>query len=42
VKAMREYKSNTRRGYDAAMADVMVPLTDGDIVDLAHFLAHLP
>jgi cytochrome c553 len=42
VKAMREYRSNTRRGYDAAMADVMVPLTDADIVDLAHFLAHLP
>lgn len=42
VKAMREYKSNTRRGYDAAMADVMVPLTDADILDLAHFLAQLP
>jgi cytochrome c553 len=42
VKAMREYKTDTRRGYDAAMADVMVPLTDVDIVDLAHFLAHLP
>jgi cytochrome c553 len=41
VKALREYKSNARRGYDAAMADVMVPVTDADILDLAHFLAHL-
>ena len=41
VKAMREYKSNERRGYDASMADVMYPVTDADIFDLAHFLAHL-
>ena len=41
VKAMREYKSNARRGYDASMADVMYPVTDADIVELAHFLAHL-
>jgi cytochrome c553 len=39
VKALREYKNNTRRGYDAAMADVMYPLTDADILDLAHLLA---
>ena len=41
VKALREYKSNARRGYDAAMADVMYPVTDADILDLAHFLTHL-
>jgi cytochrome c553 len=41
VKALREYKSNARRGYDAAMADVMYPVTDADILDLAYFLAHL-
>jgi cytochrome c553 len=40
VKALREYKSNARRGYDAAMADVMYPVTDADILDLAHFLAY--
>jgi cytochrome c553 len=39
VKALREYKSNTRRSYDASMADVLYPLTDVDILDLAHFLA---
>jgi cytochrome c553 len=41
VKALREYKSNARRGYDAAMADVMYPVTDADILDLAHFLTRL-
>ena len=41
VKALREYKSNTRRAYDAAMADVIFPLTDADILDLAHYLARL-
>jgi len=41
VKALREYKSNARRGYDASMADVMYPVTDADILDLAHFLTHL-
>jgi len=42
VKALRGYKSYARRGYDASMADVMYPVTDADILDLAHFLAHLP
>ena len=41
VKALREYKSNTRRAYDTAMADVMYAVTDADILDLAHFLARL-
>jgi cytochrome c553 len=39
IKAMREYKSNARRAYDPSMADVMHPLTDADILDLAHYLA---
>jgi cytochrome c553 len=41
VKALREYKSNTRRGYDASMADVMHPVADADILDLAYFLTRL-
>jgi cytochrome c553 len=41
VKALREYKSDARRGYDPSMADVMQPVSDADILDLAHFLAHL-
>jgi cytochrome c553 len=40
VKALREYKGNARRAYDASMADVVYALTDADILDLAHFLAH--
>lgn len=41
VKTLREYKSNARRGYDPAMADVMYAVTDADILDLAHVLARL-
>jgi cytochrome c553 len=42
VKALREYKSNTRPGYDASMADVVQPLGDADIPDIAYFLARSP
>ena len=41
VKAMREYKNNTRRGYDASMADVLFPISDEQLRDLAYFLARL-
>ena len=39
IKAMREYKNNTRRGWDASMADVLYPVTDDEIRDLAYFFA---
>jgi cytochrome c553 len=39
VKALREYKSNTRRAYDAAMGDVLYEISDEQLVDLAYFLA---
>jgi cytochrome c553 len=39
TKTLRDYKTGTRRGYDATMAEVMVPLTDQDILDLAHAIA---
>jgi cytochrome c553 len=42
VKTMREYKTNIRAGYDASMGDVMQPVSDGDILDLAHFTARQP
>jgi cytochrome c553 len=42
AKAMREYKSNRRRGYDASMADVLYPISEDDIRVLAHFLARVP
>jgi cytochrome c553 len=41
VKALREYKNNTRRGYDASMADVLFPISDEQILDLAYSLARL-
>ncbi len=39
VKTLREYKSNTRHGYDGAMAEVLAPITDAQIVDLAYYIA---
>ena len=41
VKALRAYKDNTRRGYDASMADVLYPISDEEMLDLAYFLARL-
>ena len=39
AKALREYKDNSRRGYDASMADVLYHISDEQIADLAYFLA---
>ena len=39
VKTMREYKSNVRHGYEATMAEVLAPITDAQIVDLAYAIA---
>ncbi len=39
VKTLREYKNNTRRGYDGTMAEVLAPVTDAQIVDLAYAIA---
>jgi cytochrome c553 len=39
VKALRDYKNDARRAYDPSMADVLVPLGDDDLADLAYFLA---
>ena len=40
LKTLREYKSNTRHGYDGVMAEVLGPVTDAEIADIAHFAAH--
>jgi cytochrome c553 len=42
VKTLREYKSNARPGYDASMADVLQPVTDAEIADLAYFASRQP
>jgi cytochrome c553 len=39
VKALRGYKDNSRHGYDASMADVIAPITDAQILDLAYYIA---
>jgi cytochrome c553 len=41
VKALRGYKDNSRRGYDDAMANVIGPITNSQILDLAYFLARV-
>jgi cytochrome c553 len=41
AKTMREYKDNSRHGYDATMADVMQSISDAQIVELAYFLARV-
>jgi cytochrome c553 len=41
AKTMREYKNNSRHGYDATMAEVLQPVTPEQIADLAYFFARL-
>jgi cytochrome c553 len=41
LKTMREYKDNSRHGYDGTMAEVLQPVTPEQIADLAYFLARL-
>lgn len=41
ARTLAEYKSNTRAGYDASMADVMAPVTPEQIADLAYYIARV-
>jgi cytochrome c553 len=41
AKTMREYKSNSRHGYDDTMAEVLQPVTDEQIADLAYYVARV-
>jgi cytochrome c553 len=41
VKALRGYKDNSRHGYDASMADVVAPITDEQILDLAYYISRV-
>ena len=41
AKTMREYKSNSRHGYDDSMAEVLQPVTDEQIADLAYYIARV-
>jgi cytochrome c553 len=39
ARTLREYKSNTRHGYDGVMAEVTQEVTDAQIADLAYTIA---
>jgi cytochrome c553 len=39
LKTLREYKTNIRHGYDGSMAEVLQPVQDKDIADLAYTIA---
>jgi cytochrome c553 len=41
LKALRAYKTDKRFGGRAEMNEVLYPLNDGDLADLAYYLAHL-
>ena len=41
AKTLREYKDNSRHGYDGTMADVMQPVTPEQIADLAYYIARI-
>jgi len=41
LKALHGYKDNSRRGYDAAMSDVVYGMKDEDFIELAYFLARV-
>lgn len=40
LKSLRGYKSGARHGYEPTMAEVLQPLNDAQLVELAHYLAH--
>ena len=41
AKTMHEYKNNSRHGYDATIADVLQPVTEEQIADLAYYIARV-
>lgn len=42
LKTLREYKANTRSGYDSSMADVLARISDEELADLAYYSARQP
>ena len=42
LTAMRGFKAETRIGYGPAMSEALTAVTDEDLQDIAHYLAHLP
>ena len=42
LKALREYKSGARHGYEPTMAEVLQPVDDAQLVEFAYDLSRLP
>jgi cytochrome c553 len=42
ARTLREYKHNIRPGYDATMAEVLQPLSDADLDELAWYVSSRP
>jgi cytochrome c553 len=41
LKALRDYKSGVRPGYEPTMVEVVQPLDDAQLVEFAYYLSHL-
>jgi cytochrome c553 len=41
LKALRDYKSGARQGYDPVMVEVVQSLGDSQLVELAYYVSHL-
>ena len=41
LKALRDYKSGARHGYDATMAEALQPVDDAALLELAYFVARV-
>ena len=39
ARTLREYKTNVRHGYDGVMAEVLAPVSEDQIADLADYIA---
>jgi cytochrome c553 len=39
ARTLREYKTNVRHGYDGVMAEVLAPVSDEQIADIAYYIA---
>jgi cytochrome c553 len=39
ARTLKEYKTNVRHGYDGVMAEVLAPVSDEQIADLAYYIA---
>ena len=42
LKALREYKSGARHGYEPTMAEVLQPIDDAQVVEFAYYLSRPP